>query len=214
MMLRVDMTGRARGAVRALRMRPSREAGVEVIAEPGPHLPFRDHSVDELFAGSTVAWRSDIAETLDEMWRACKPGALVHLTLPHASSIIALSRDGRPRPLLTLNTFNYYDPRTRPADGPRASFTIERARLRVAGERGPDAGLALARGPFARFIEKVANGSRGSQYRFERWLSGLVAFEEFDVVLSVVKPADVARTSAHSAGASVTANGSGADGHG
>ena len=214
MMLRVDMTGQATAAVRALRVRPSAERGVELVAEPGPRLPFRDHSVDEIFAGGTVAWRQDIAETLDEFWRVCKPGALVHLTLPHASSIIALSRDARPRPLLTLNTFNHYDPRTRPADGPRASFAIERAHLRVAGKRGPDAGLALARGPFARFIEKVANGSRGSQYRFERWLSGLVAFEEFDVVLSVVKPADIARTAAHSAGAGVTANGSGTDRHG
>ena len=90
MMLRVDLTGRAKAAARALRVRPALETGVEVLAEPGPHLPFRDHSVDEIFAGATVAWRQDIAETLDEFWRACKPGALVHLTLPHASSIIAL----------------------------------------------------------------------------------------------------------------------------
>ena len=209
MMVRVDLTGRAPFAARALQVRATREPGVAVLGEPGPHLPFRDHSIDEIFVGRTVAWRGDIAETLEGLWRACKPGALIHLTLPHASSIVALSRDARPRPLMTLNTFNYYDPRTRPADAPDVAFGVERARLRVAGQRGAaDAGLALARGPFARFIEKVANGSRGSQYRFERWLSGLVAFEEFDVVLSVVKRADAARTTPHAAGASVTSNGS------
>ncbi len=90
--------------------------------------------------------------------------------------------------MLTLNTFNHYDPRTKPADAPETAFVIERARLRVAGFRGDDAGLALARGPFAQIIEKLANGSRGSQYRFERWFAALIGgFEEFDVVLSVVK---------------------------
>jgi SAM-dependent methyltransferase len=209
MMIRLDFTGGARAAVRALRVALARGAGVNVVAEPGPHLPFRDHSIDEVFVGNMIAWRGDISETLDELWRISKPGALIHLTLPHGSSVVSMSRDPRPRPMLTLNTFNYYDPRTKPWDAPATAFTIERARLRVAGRRGPDAGLALARGPLAKFIESVANGSRGSQYRFERWFSGIVAFEEFDVVLSVVKPADIARTAAHSAGASVGHNGSG-----
>jgi hypothetical protein len=162
--------------------------GVAIVAEAGPRLPFRDGSIDELFVGRAIAWRGDIAETLDELWRVGKPGALIHLTLPHASSSMALSRDPRPRPMLTLNTFNFYDPRTKPADAPPTAFAIERARLRVAGQRGADTGLALARGPFAGFIEKLANGSRGSQYRFERWFANVIGFEEFDVVLSVVKP--------------------------
>jgi SAM-dependent methyltransferase len=189
MMLRVDFSGTSRAA-RALRAAAAPGTGVALLAEPGPHLPFRDGSVDELFLGRAIAWRPDVAQTLDEIWRACKPGALVHLTLPHASSSIARSRDPRPRPQLTLNTFNFYDPRFKPADAPPTSFSVERARLRVAGPRGQDAGLALARGPFARIVERLANGSRGSQYRFERWFAPLIGgFEEFDVVLSVVKPA-------------------------
>jgi hypothetical protein len=161
---------------------------VAIVAEPGPHLPLKASSVDELFVGRMIAWRSDIAATLDELWRVSKPGALIHLTLPHASSVISASRDANPRPLLTLNTFNYYDPRLKPWDAPATAFAIERARLRVAGQRADDTGLALARGPFAQFIEKLANGSRGSQYRFERWFANLIGgFEEFDVVLAVVK---------------------------
>ena len=188
MMVRLDFGGRAKKAARALRVALVPGPGVALVAEPGPRLPFRDGSVDEAFMGNMIAYREDVAATLDELWRICKPGALVHLTLPHASSIIAASRDARPRPLLTLNTFNYYDPRTKPWDAPATAFTVERARLRVAGQRGDDSGLALARGPFAQFIEKLANGSRGSQYRFERWFAGLIGgFEEFDVVLAVVK---------------------------
>ncbi|HEY8173012.1 MAG TPA: methyltransferase domain-containing protein [Dehalococcoidia bacterium] len=199
MMVRIDFSGRARAAARAIRAGPRREPDVALLAEAGPYLPFRDSSVDEMFVGRAIAWRGDIAETLDELWRVSKPGALIHVTLPHASSTLASTRDPRPRPALTLNTFNFYDPKMKPDDAPPTSFVIERARLRVAGQRMSDSGLALARGPFAQFVEKLANGSRGSQYRFERWFAGLIGgFEEFDVVLAAVKPerrADGARES-------------------
>jgi len=198
MMVRLDFSGRAKNAARAMRINAFAEPGVAFVAQAGPHLPFRDASVDEMFLGRTVMYRDDIAATLDEIWRVCKPNALIHLTLPHASSAIAASRDARARPLLTLNTFNYYDPRSKPWDAPTATaFSIERARLRVAGQRGDDSGLALARGPLTQFIEKLANGSRGSQYRFERWFAGLFGgFEEFDVVLSAAKQASARTASA------------------
>jgi SAM-dependent methyltransferase len=189
MMVRLDFTGRARQAARAIRVNAFAAPGVAFLAQAGPHLPFADGAVDELFIGRTIMYRPDIAATLDELWRVCKPNALIHLTLPHASSAIAASRDAEARPLLTLNTFNYYEPRSKPWDAPTpTAFSIERAHLRVAGQRGDDSGLALARGPLTTFIEKLANGSRGSQYRFERWFAGLFGgFEEFDVVLAAVK---------------------------
>jgi hypothetical protein len=209
MMVRLDFSGHAKRAARAMRVNAFAGPDVTFIAEAGPRMPFRNGSVDELFMGRTVAFRGDIAAVLDELWRVSKPGALIHMTLPHASSAIAVSRDASPRALLTLNTFNFYDPRSKPWDaGTPTTFTIERARLRVAGRRGDDAGLALARGPLTQFIEKIANGSRGSQYRFERWFANLFGgFEEFDVVLSVVK--EPPRRSATPAMAAASANGSG-----
>ena len=212
MMVRLDFSGRAKSAARAMRINAFAAPGVTFVAQAGPHLPFRDASVDELFLGRTIMYRDDIDATLDEIWRVCKPNALIHITLPHASSAIAASRDARARPLLTLNTFNYYDPRSRPWDAPTlTAFSIERARLRVAGQRGDDSGLALARGPLTQFIEKLANGSRGSQYRFERWFAGLFGgFEEFDVVLSAAKQAPARPPSAiMSAITSNGANGAG-----
>ena len=209
MMVRLDFGDHAKSAARTMRVSAVSVPGVAFIAQAGSHLPFRDGSVDEMFLGRTIMYRDDIASTLDEIWRVCKPGALIHVTLPHASSTIAASRDAQARPLLTLNTFNYYDPRSKPWDAPSpTAFAIERAHLRVAAQRGDESGLALARGPLAQFIEKLANGSRGSQYRFERWLAGLFGgFEEFDVVLSVVKqPAARGGTSFMSA---LAENGSG-----
>jgi SAM-dependent methyltransferase len=210
MMVRLDFSGRAKQAARAMRVNAFARPGVTFVAEAGPHMPFRDGAVDELFMGRTIAYRPDVADVLDEMWRVSKPGALIHLTLPHASSAISVSRDARPRPLLTLNTFNYYDPRSKPWDAPTpTAFTVERARLRVAGDRGDDSGLALARGPLSRFIEKLANGSRGSQYRFERWFAPLFGgFEEFDVVLSVVKERERRSAAGPSIMSVIGANGS------
>jgi hypothetical protein len=209
MMVRIDFTGSAKAAARALRASPRRRPGVALLAEPGPRLPFRDASVDELFVGRAVSERGDIAETLEEFWRVCKPGALIHLTLPHASSLIAATSTPRMRPLLALNTFNAYDRRQKPPDTPSpVAFTVERARLRLAGRRGDDSGLALARGPFARFIEKLANGSRGSQYRFERWFAHWFGgFEEFSVVLSVVKEPPRASASRPETAAAISEDG-------
>ncbi len=188
MMVRLDFGGRTKPAARALVVRQRAEPGVVIVAECGPHLPFRDGTADELLVDRAISDRGDLADTLDELWRVSRPGALIHLQLPHASSVIAVTRSPRTRPMLTLDTFNYYDPRTAPADAGGVRFTVERAYLHLVGQRGDDAGLALARGPLAQFIEKLANGSRGSQYRFERWFAGLFGgFEEFSVVLAVVK---------------------------
>lgn len=195
MMIRLDFDGSARRDARAIRIGRRPAPGIVILADPGPRLPFRDGAADEIFAGRTIAARADVSGTLDELWRVSKPGALIHMILPHASSTVALTREPSPRPMITLNTFNYYDPRHKPSDAPSAAvFTIERAALRVAGPRAGDSGLALARGPFARFVERLANGSRGSQYRFERWFAGLIGgFEEFSVVLAAVKTEPRAR---------------------
>lgn len=190
MMVRLDFGDAAHTAARSLRVRPQKAAGVAIVAECGPHLPFKDGSIDELFVGGAIARRTDIADTLDELWRISRPGALIHLRMPHASSALAVTRDPRAQPMFTLGTFNHYDPNfsAEGADS-HTAFTVERARLHLAGARGDDSGLALARGPLAQFIEKLANGSRGAQYRFERWFAGLFGgFEEFSVVLAAVKP--------------------------
>lgn len=207
MMVRLDFTGRA-AVARTIRVGPAPLPGVALISECSPRLPFKEASCDELFVDDAIASRGDIAETLDELWRVAKPGALVHLRLPHASSALAVSRDPRPKPLLTLNTFNYYDPRSKPWDAHSpTTFTVERARLRVAAGRGDEGGgLAIARGPLAQIIEKLANGSRGAQYRFERWFAPLFGgFEEFEVVLSAVK--DQARRRPEHVAAATSANG-------
>src|SRR5205085_4931490 len=104
-----------------LRVSDTPAPGIALLAEAGPHLPFKSGTVDEVFLEATIARRNDIADTLDELWRISKPGTLIHLRLPHASSTIAVTRDPRAQPMFTLDTFNHYDPPSRPAASPASN---------------------------------------------------------------------------------------------
>jgi hypothetical protein len=189
MIVRLDFGGELRRK-RSIRVAPSPKAGAHVLARLGSKLPFRDGCVDEIFLDHALAHIDDFAGAMEELWRISKPGTLIHLRLPHASSAWALSRDPRHGRHYTLETFNYFDPRLNGngACSARAIYKLEHARLYLTGARGNARGLALARGAFSRVIEGFVNQDRGMQYRWERWFAPLVGgFEEFYVVLSAVK---------------------------
>jgi len=189
MIVRLDFGGEARRK-RSLRIGTKRTPGVQMLGRLGASLPFKDASVDEVFLDHSLAHIDDFAGTMEELWRISKPGTLIHLRLPHASSAWALSRDPRHGRHYTLETFNYFDPRL-PGNagcGTKASYKLEHVKLYLTGARGTARGLALARGAFSRVIEGFVNQDRGMQYRWERWFAPLVGgFEEFYVVLSAVK---------------------------
>ena len=188
MIVRLDFGGEARRA-RALRVAPVAQPGVQLVAQLGPRLPFRDNTVDEIFVDHALAHSDDFMGIMEELWRIAKPNTIVHIRLPHASSSWSISRDPRHSGHFTLETFNYFDPRYN--DGvcaSKAQFRVEHARLYLTGARGTARGLALARGAFSGIIEGFINQDRGMQYRSERWLSSLLGgFEEFYVVLSAIK---------------------------
>ena len=188
MIVRLDFGGEARRG-RCLRVAERRAPGVGVVAKLSPQLPFRSNSVDEIFLDHALAHTENFPGIMEELWRVSKPGTLVHLRLPHASSSWAISRDPRHGAHYTLETFNYFDPRFKdPKCASPASFQLEHARLYLTGARRSDRGLALARGAFARVIEGLVNQNRGIQYRWERWFAPFLGgFEEFYVVLSAVK---------------------------
>lgn len=186
MIVRLDFGGSSRRS-RSIRVADSAGPDVQIVAELGPRLPFRDGSVDEVFLDHALAHREGFVPIMEELWRVCRPSALVHVRLPHASSPWALSRDARHSQHYTLETFNYFDPRFNdPTCTSRATFRVEQSRLYLAGARHNANGLA--KGAFARVIESVANQNRGMQYRWERWFAPLIGgFEELYVALSVIK---------------------------
>jgi hypothetical protein len=187
--VRLDFGGEGRRA-RALRVADGPGPGVQIIAQLGAHLPFKDSMVDEIFLDHALVHNSeDFVAVMEECWRVAKPGTIVHARLPHASSSWAMSRDPRHNHHYTLETFNYFDPRFRNPDCTSpATFQVEHARLYLTGARSTARGLALARSAFGRIIERLVNQDRGMQYRWERWFAPFVGgFEEFYVVLSTIK---------------------------
>ncbi len=188
MIVRLDFGGERRRA-RALRLSAERRPGTDVLTELGRRLPFRDNCVDEIFLDRALAHRDDFLGIMEECWRVSKPGTIVHLRLPHASSSWAISRDPQHSRHYSLETFNYFDPRFQDEScRSRATFRVEHARLYLAGPRRSANGLARARGAFSRIIEDFVNQNRGMQYRWERWFAPLFGgFEEFSVVLGVIK---------------------------
>ena len=188
MIVRLDFGGEARRG-QALRIAARPGPGVHIVSPLSRCLPFRDSCADEVFLDHALAHNDDFLGVMEELWRISKPGTILHVRLPHASSSWAISRDPRHPRSYTLETFNYFDPRFRDAScTSRASFRVEHARLYLTGARRSARGLALARGAFASIIEGFVNQNRGMQYRWERWFSPLVGgFEELYVVLSVVK---------------------------
>jgi SAM-dependent methyltransferase len=188
MIVRLDFGGEAHRG-RALRVASKRAPGVHIVSPLSRCLPFRNDCADEIFLDHALIHNDDFLGVMEELWRISKPGTIVHVRLPHASSSWASSRDPRHTNSYTLETFNYFEPRFKdPACASRASFHLEHARLYLTGARPNARGLALARGAFAGVVEGFVNQNRGMQYRWERWFSPLVGgFEELYVVLSAIK---------------------------
>jgi hypothetical protein len=170
-------------------LRVSRKPGpdVAVLADVGDGLPFKDNSVEEIYLDHSLDDVRDFLAAMREIWRICRPGALVHVWLPHASSTWATSRNpGQTRPF-TIETFDFFDPERNPDPPDGATFETEQAKLSLTtlrlGQRP-----RLTGGVVASVVETLANRNRGAQYRWERWLAASIGFEEFYVLLTAVKP--------------------------
>lgn len=185
--VRLDL-GEGQKQPESLRLERCRGPVTDALAELEAGLPLGDSVVDEVFADHALAHVQDFVGAMEDVWRVCKPGALVHLRLPHATSVWAASRDPRHQGLYTIETFEYFDPRRRDERCPtRAAYVVEESRLYLTARGAPERGRGLARGTVSRLFEAAANRSRGMQYRWERWLGHLIGFEEMYVLLSVVK---------------------------
>ena len=103
MIVRLDFGGEVRRQ-RTLRLAPSPGPDVRILASLGPHLPFRDNSVDEIFLDRVLAHTEEFLGTMEEIWRVSKPGTIIHVRLPHTSSAWALSRDPLHSQHFTLET--------------------------------------------------------------------------------------------------------------
>lgn len=162
--------------------------GVNIVADLSGGLPFKDGSVDEIFTSHTLEHMESFTGAMEELWRVCRPDALVHIWVPHASCSFVTWIDPTHRRGLTIETFSYFNPAANHLSYySRARFEIVHARLNLSTIGMRRAGMRRSRGLLASALEAVANRSRSWQYRAERWWGPLIGFDEARVVLRAIK---------------------------
>ncbi len=162
--------------------------GVDVVADLTRGLPFKYSSISEIYTSHTLEHVDNLTAVMEELWRVCKPNALVHIWVPHASCPFVTWIDPTHRRGMTIETFSYFNPATNHLSYySKARFEIVHARLNLSTIGMRRAGLRRSRGLLAMIVEAVANRSRAWQYRAERWWGPLIGFDEARVVLRAIK---------------------------
>ena len=162
--------------------------GVDIVADLNTGLPFGDGTVDAIYTSHTLEHVDNFVGVMEELWRICRPDALVHIWVPHASCPFATWIDPTHRRGMTIETFSYFNPAANHLSYySRARFEIVHARLNLSTIGMRRDGMRRSRGLLATALEAVANRSRSWQYRAERWWGPLIGFDEARVVLRAIK---------------------------
>lgn len=169
----------------------ARIAGVDIVADVSKPLPLRDDSVDELQASHIVEHVDDLMAFMGEIWRVCKPGALVYLRFPHGTSKYVTWKDPTHRRGVLLATFEYFDPAT--FDGQAWGYyhpaKFETVKRRINFNMNADTWQAK---PGRRFLAAIfdwlANRNDRAQYFCERFWGNWVGMEEGHLWLRAIKP--------------------------
>lgn len=136
--------------------------GVAVVCDIESGLPFRTDSADAVYLRHIIEHIRDLVGFMEDLYRVCRPGALVYVEAPYYSSRGAF-RDPTHVHFISEDTFQYFE---YPADyDSRTNFRIERIRYDY-------------RRPFRYFPEYFRK-------RFRRYLLNVV--DNFHVTLRAVK---------------------------
>lgn len=163
---------------------------VDVLADVTRPLPLRDSCVDEIHASHIVEHIDDLLAFMGEVWRVCKPGALVYFRFPHASTPYMTWKDPTHKRGMLLDTFDYFDPET--FDG-RAFGYYHPAKFRMVKQRltfnmNTDTWMpGRLRFAAGRILDQLANSSERAQYFCERFWGPLVGIEEAHIWLRAIK---------------------------
>jgi len=163
---------------------------VDIVADFRRGLPFKDNSVDALYAYHLLEHLDDFIGFMEEMWRICRPGARVYVKVPHGSSSFVTWKDPTHKRGLFIATFAYFDDTY--FDGKafsyysKAKFRIESARLNFS-IHNPDSHFSFPKRVMNQLVDLLANKSRGTQHLCERFWGPMVGIEEAVLVLRALK---------------------------
>ncbi len=163
--------------------------GVEIVADLSRGLPFRDNSLDEVYAIHILEHFDNFIAIMEEIYRACRPNAMLHIKVPHASCSYVTWKDPTHRRGMLLSTFTYFDQTYFDGSAFRhytsAHFRIESAKLKFTLE-GRD-WVPRPRRLAEWIVDALANKDRRSQYLCERYWANLVGIEECEIHLRAIK---------------------------
>ena len=190
--IRVDLGCGNRKIKGTLGVDTVRVPGVDVVADLNSGLPFRESSVDAIYSYHILEHMDDFLATMNEIWRVCRPGALVYIKVPHAASSFVTWKDPTHRRGLSIATFAYFDDTY--FDGAafayysKARFRIERAKLNFTlTDRNTELLLSWPRRVINLLFNVFANRNRRWQYVCERFWGPIVGIEEADLILRATK---------------------------
>ena len=149
--------------------------------------PFDSSSVDEIHMKHVLEHLTDVMATMEELWRIAKPGAKVHIRVPHFTGILAW-KDPTHRRCFTSESFCYFG-ESEYSQYTHARFDVLSIRLRYSS-----APRLLS--PLRRMLSKAVQRLIDWHPTFgERHLAYLVGgIDEIQVVLQVNKQATDAIT--------------------
>lgn len=166
--------------------------GVDVVADMTRGLPFRDNSLDGIYAIHVLEHFENFLDIMGEIWRVCRHGGRVVIKIPHASSPFMVWKDPTHKRGLQLATFTYFDDTY--FDGVTFAyyspvrFRIEKAQLNFSlTDRREDEEISRMRKVLNPVFHAVANRSRGWQYICERFWGPVVGIEEAVIVMRAIK---------------------------
>lgn len=81
---------------------------VDIVADITKGLPIPDNTVEEVLALSILEHLYDTVGIMEEIYRVCKNGAKVIVTVPYAKSTAAF-KDPTHKKFFTERTFEYFD---------------------------------------------------------------------------------------------------------
>jgi SAM-dependent methyltransferase len=136
--------------------------GVDLVCDLEHELPLKTNSIDVVHMSHIIEHLQNLLPFMEEVYRACRPGAEVRIVVPYYTSRGAF-RDPTHVRFITEDTFQYFEP---PTDyGVKTNFRIERVDYDM-------------RKPFRYF-------PRYFQKRFRRYLWNVV--DNMSVTLRAVK---------------------------
>ncbi len=172
------------------RSRGSKRVDVVATVE---RLPFKESSVDTIYAIHLLEHVEPLVQAIEELWRVSKPGARIHVWAPHFTSGLYVWSDPTHRRGFTSLTFDYFVPGAGLGYYSRARFAVLRRELHFGFRRGNTAVPGLSPATTAlkrivgRLLETVANVSRLAQLLCERTWGVWVSFEEIYFLLAAMK---------------------------